>query len=299
MKSIGIVGCGFVGNAVAKGMCHVFEVLGMDTKFNNELWRWRGDSVNTLIIPDKMIETEYLVKQVDGPIFVCVPTPMRSDGASDTTIVETVVRSLDSLALALKKKLVVVIKSTVPPGTTDKLNSICNHLDVCFNPEFLREATAVDDFKNQDRIILGGPHSGTKMLKRMYQHAYPDVPTTKTHSTIAEMVKYMTNCFLATKVSFANEMYQICEALQIDYDKVVEYATKDKRLGNSHWAVPGLSGHFGFGLTCLPKDINALISNAKELGVDPKVMSGVWEKNLEVRPERDWERLVGRAVVKQ
>jgi UDPglucose 6-dehydrogenase len=110
------------------------------------------------------------------------------------------------------------------------------------------------------------------------------------------MVKYVTNCFLATKVSFANEIKQICDKLDIDYDKVVEYSTKDKRLGTSHWAVPGHDGHFGFGLTCFPKDLNALIATATSLGVDPKVMIAVWEKNLEVRPEKDWEKLIGRAI---
>jgi UDPglucose 6-dehydrogenase len=109
---------------------------------------------------------------------------------------------------------------------------------------------------------------------------------------------------LATKVSFANEMKQICDKLDIDYDKVIEYATKDKRLGMSHWAVPGPmpandgSGKLlpGYSGSCFVKDINALIHLAKELGIDPKVMNGSWLKNLEVRPGKDWMFLVGRAI---
>jgi UDPglucose 6-dehydrogenase len=303
MKKIAIVGCGFVGAAVAEGMKHAFEIYGHDVKLcGRSLYYWsqNGDRREVLKPNDERRSVlEYIIAEVDGPIFVSVPTPMRSDGSCDLSILIDVITDIDKYCSAPNQSgKVVVIKSTVPPGTTEKLNEKCEHVHVCFNPEFLREATAIDDFKNQDRIIIGGPHAGTSILKQMYQKAYPDVPTTKTSSTIAEMVKYVTNCFLATKVSFANEIYQICDALDIDYDKVIEYATKDKRLGTSHWAVPGPDGRFGFGLTCFPKDLNALIHlAADELNVDPKIMRAVWQKNLEVRPEKDWEQMKGRAVV--
>jgi UDPglucose 6-dehydrogenase len=117
---------------------------------------------------------------------------------------------------------------------------------------------------------------------------------------------------LAVKVSFANEVSQICEALDnnglnIDYDKVVEYAKFDRRLGDSHWSVPGpVPTHDGrhvrgFGGHCFPKDINALMSVARQYNIDPKVMQAAWEKNLEVRgpDDRDWEKQVGRAVSKR
>ena len=109
------------------------------------------------------------------------------------------------------------------------------------------------------------------------------------------MVKYVTNNFLTVKVAFANEIAQICEALDksgndVDYDKVIEYAKYDPRLGNSHWSVPGPDGHKGFGGHCFPKDINAMICVASNLGVDAKVLKSAWEKNKEVRQDRDWER---------
>jgi UDPglucose 6-dehydrogenase len=125
----------------------------------------------------------------------------------------------------------------------------------------------------------------------------------KTSSTTAEMVKYVTNCFLATKVAFANEMYQTCfelnnHGLNVDYDKVIEYAKHDHRLGDTHWAVPGPDGNYGFGGHCFPKDLNALMFLAKKYGVLPTVLQAVWDKNLEVRQKhyRDWEKQVGRAV---
>ena len=111
------------------------------------------------------------------------------------------------------------------------------------------------------------------------------------------MVKYFTNCFLATKVSFSNEIRQICEKIDVDYDKVVEYGLYDERLGKTHFSSPGPDLKFGFGGSCFPKDINALISFAKTLDIDPAVLESAWKKNLQVRPEKDWEKLLGRAVV--
>jgi nucleotide sugar dehydrogenase len=320
IKTIGIIGKGFVGTAVYEGMKHAFEVIAWD-KISG--WYYEGATRNIvasgsscscdtsdscgscdscdcgscgglLVREDEQIKK--LVQMTDGPIFICVPTPMKSDGHADISIVEQVALGIDKAAQELGQIRVAIIKSTVPPGTTSAINERVENLQVCFNPEFLREISAIEDFKNQDRIIIGGPRPATNVVKRMYATAYPDVPTTKTSSEIAELVKYVTNCFLATKVSFANEIKQICDSLNVDYDKVIEYATKDKRLGNSHWAVPGPDGMLGYGGSCFPKDINALIAKVTELGIDPKVIKAAWEKNLEVRPEKDWENLKGRAI---
>ena len=111
------------------------------------------------------------------------------------------------------------------------------------------------------------------------------------------MVKYFSNTFLATKVSFANEMKMICDKLSIDYDKVVEYSTYDERLGKSHWAVPGPDGKLGFGGSCFPKDINALVVLSLLNGIEPKMLMATIKTNLNVRPEEDWKELKGRAVV--
>lgn len=242
--------------------------------------------------------------------FVCLPTPMFEDGSADLSIVESV---LEELA-AIPGERIAVVKSTVPPGSTDLWNEKFGPqgLHVIFNPEFLTEANALEDMRNQNRIILGGPRPWINEVKQIFQTAFPKVPVIKTSSTTAEMVKYVTNCMLAVKVSFANEVAQICEALDrdgcnIDYDKVVEYAKVDHRLGDSHWSVPGPvpthDGRYvrGFGGHCFPKDINALMSVARGYGVNPVVMQAAWEKNLEVRPpeDRDWEKQIGRAVSKR
>ena len=169
-------------------------------------------------------------------------------------------------------------------------------MSVVFNPEFLTERNAINDYENQTRIILGGPRPGTTELKQIFSKVFPKAHIIKTDSTHAEMVKYLTNTFLSVKVSFANEIYQMCEGLNIDYDKVVEYATHDERLGDSHWNVPGHDGDFGFGGHCFPKDLSALIHLADNLETTSNVLNATRDTNDLVRKNRDWEQMKGRAV---
>lgn len=304
-NSIAVIGQGFVGGSLTT----VFSEHG----FNVYAYDKSGKYVKGSLPCRRSANAEYphsiaeLIKNNEGEntpefsnvYFVCVPTPMYEDGSADLSIVESV---LDELS-AQPGERIAVIKSTVPPGSTEKWNKKYEPagLHIVFNPEFLTEANALDDMRNQNRIILGGPRPWINDVKQIFQTAFPKIPLIKTSSTTAEMVKYVTNCFLATKVSFANEIFQICETLNgtgldIDYDKVVEYAKYDSRLGTSHWSVPGPDGNKGYGGHCFPKDINAMISVAKENGIDPKVMKAAWEKNLEVRSERDWQNQIGRAV---
>jgi nucleotide sugar dehydrogenase len=283
-EKIGIVGTGFVGNAVYEGMKNYFDVLAYDRDPNK-----RSTVCNAL----EVIENTELT-------FLCVPTPMYEDGTCDLSIVRNALDEIESYAQSFEKiGYIVIIKSTIPPGTTEKLNQEYPILSIVFNPEFLTEANAVEDYKNQNRIILGGERPGTTVAKRIFTKAFPKVPIIKTSSTIAEMIKYVTNTFLATKVSFANEMFEICQGLGIDYDKVIEYARYDERLGNSHWLVPGPDGDFGFGGHCFPKDIAALKALAKELEITSTVLNAVIQKNEDVRNDRDWEKMEGRAVSKK
>ena len=275
---IGIVGQGFVGNAVYQKFKNYYDVLTNDLDEN------------------KSTATLENLTQMCSTIFLCLPTPMKSDGKCDTSILEKVLDTINLLTDNLETKKTIVIKSTIPPGTTEKFNKRYESLDIVFNPEFLTERNAVEDYNNQDRIILGGPRPSTTELKQIFSKVFPEAHIIKTDSTHAEMVKYLTNSFLATKVSFANEIYQICEGLHIDYDKVVEYATYDERLGKSHWNVPGHDGDFGFGGHCFPKDLSALLRLAEDLNVVDNVLSAVEQTNYSVRKNRDWEQMKGRAV---
>ena len=283
---LGIVGQGFVGLALKAGFEKHYEIETYD--------KYEVDK-STCDLADLVAKCKV--------IFVCVPTPMNEDGSCHTDIVDSVVKEINKWSYAywgnIDKKPTVVIKSTVAPGTTDKLHRKYKSVDVIFNPEFLTEATFIEDFKNQNRIIIGGIRRGTNKLRQVYSKVFPRTTIVKTGAKHAEMVKYFTNCFLATKVSFANEMKMLCDELDLDYDKVVEYATYDERLGKTHWAVPGPDGELGFGGHCLPKDLNALISVAVDnsLGLYINVLSGVLETNNKVRKNRDWEQMKGRAVI--
>ena len=141
-----------------------------------------------------------------------------------------------------------------------KLNTIYKNLQIVFNPEFLTERNAVQDFNNQNRIIIGGPGLQRLLSRIFFLKSFLTPMSLKLAPHHAEMIKYFTNPFLATKVSFANEMYDLCLKLNLDYDKVVEYAVLDKRIGKSHLNVPGPDGDFGFGGHCFPKDLSALTS---------------------------------------
>jgi len=276
LNKIGIIGQGFVGTAVKEGLSKFYQIETYD--------KYSTDKSTTSSVSE--------LSKACNIIFVCLPTPMLKNGSCDISIVEDTVKTLNDL----KNGNIVVLKSTVPPGTTEKLNNLFNNVQIVFNPEFLTEANFIDDFKNQKRIIVGGPRPATTIIKNVFRKAFCDVTIVKTSSTVAESVKYFTNTFLATKVSFANEFKQICNQIGVDYDKVLEYAMYDERIGRTHLSVPGPDGKLGFGGSCFPKDVNALISFANQVGITPTILESVWQKNLEVRPEKDWEKLKGRAV---
>lgn len=321
-KTIAVIGQGFVGGSLTTVMSERgFTVFACDKsgKYATGAWPVQvdGEWVSHKTIADLVDRCESQ-PGFSGVYFVCLPTPMFEDGSADLSIVEGVLKELASFPVtgttgASGQHRIAVVKSTVPPGSTERWNKQFKDtgLRIVFSPEFLREASALDDMRNQNRIVLGGPRPHINRVKQVFEAAFPNVPIIKTSSTTAEMVKYVTNIHLACKVSLANEFYQICNALDanganIDYDKVIEYATLDTRLGTSHWKVPGPmpaddTGEpvMGWAGSCFIKDLNALMYVAKENGVDPKVMRGAWEKNLEVRPQRDWEQLVGRAVSKK
>jgi UDPglucose 6-dehydrogenase len=312
-KSIAVIGQGFVGGSLTtvfaeRGfVVHTYDKTGKVACGGSRV-EIPGFENGEFDLPNNAIqfvnEIENTDKNFTGVYFVCVPTPMYEDGSCDTSVVEGVLKELSEVS----GKRIAVVKSTVPPGNTERWNKTFEGtgLSVVFCPEFLTEANALDDMRNQNRIVLGGPRPHINSVKQIFQTAFPKVPIIKTSSTTAEMVKYFTNVQLASRVVLSCELFQICEALDkkglnIDYDKVKEYANYDSRLGGSHMNVPGNDGGLGAKGHCFPKDLNALIDVAKSVGVKPTVMSAVWEKNLEVVPEeqRDWEKMQGRAVSKK
>jgi UDPglucose 6-dehydrogenase len=183
------------------------------------------------------------------------------------------------------------------PGTTKYLQEKFSNLRFVFNPEFLTERSATFDFINQSRVILGGEEKYTNKVKKLYKDRFGQyLPVLETTFQTAELIKYMNNLFFATKVSFLNEMKLLADKIDVDWDKAVEGFILDGRIGHSHLSVPGPDGKFGFGGSCFPKDIQALIQFADSNDIEMSVLKGAWETNLRVRPERDWEQLKGRAV---
>ena len=279
---IGIVGNGFVGSSVAFG-------FSPQTGCDADVKIYDKDDAKSTHSLEEVVNTSDF-------IFVSVPTPSNQDGSINLDIVYNVFNEINDLNKRTDN--VFLLRSTVTPGTTRKLQIGFHELNIVFNPEFLTERSAKFDFINQSRFILGGDEENVDKVAKLYCDRFGSTtPVIKTNYETAEMIKYMNNCFFATKVSFLNEMYQIANKCGANWDDAVEGFVRDGRIGHSHMSVPGPDGKLGFGGSCFPKDIQAMIIFSETLCVNANVLRGAWDTNLDVRPEQDWKELKGRAVV--
>ena len=269
---IGIIGQGFVGNAVYQ-------------KFKNHF------SVDTFDIDPSKSNASYEKVIQNNIIFICLPTPMNPDGSCNTSIVEGEIEKLDKLG-----KYTIVLKSTIIPGTTKSWNKKYNS-DIVFNPEFLTEKNAVKDFENQKHIVLGGSTQATEKVKKVFEPVFEKAKISCVEETVAELLKYYLNTFLAVKVSFANEMFGLSEKLGVEYDSLLSLVLEDERIGKTHLNVPGHDGDFGFGGHCFPKDLQALLKLTSELEIPNNVLKATEVTNNDVRKNKDWEKMKGRAVI--
>jgi UDPglucose 6-dehydrogenase len=192
-----------------------------------------------------------------------------------------------------RKDNVLVIKSTVIPGTVERYVENYPELNIVFSPEFLTERAANLDFINASRIVLGGKKEDVDKVEKAFRTRFPYKKIIKTDITTAQFIKYMANCFFSTKISFMNEMKQASDAMGVDWGKAMDGFVSDGRIGNSHLEVPGHDGSMGFGGKCFPKDLNAFICALTGVGVKPTVLQSVWDKNIEVREEHDWLDIEG------
>ena len=272
---LGLIGRGFVGNAIYENLKEHYPITVYDK--NEEL-------ANCGNVRDVCHNSEI--------IYVALPTPMKTNGQCDLSIIYNVMAQISYWY----NNNIVIIKSTIPPGTCQNLSEKYPDIRLVFSPEFLTERNSIEDFKTCNRVIFGGHKDYTDACVKMMQDAFPDKTYKQTDWKTAEMVKYFINTFLACKVSFANEIKQICNSIDADYNQVKDLALLDNRIGNSHLMVPGPDGIMGFGGTCFPKDLNCLIYFARENDVDPSVLQCAWDKNLEIRENKDWLAMLGRAV---
>ena len=273
MKKIGIIGRGFVGSAIEFG-------FSPNTGCDAEVRVYDKDpsrSLNTLA--DTVNKSDFL--------FVSVPTPASTGGSINLDIVYSIMSEINEIS---NRDNIIILRSTVVPGTTETLQGRFPKLNIVFSPEFLTERSAKADFINQARFIIGGKEANTNKVANLFKWRFgKNIPTVETTFETAELIKYMNNCFFATKVSFMNEMRLISDACGANWDEAVEGFVRDGRVVHSHVAVPGPDGKRGFGGSCFPKDVQAMIGFAEEMGIVPTTLKGAWETNLKVRPEKDWE----------
>jgi UDPglucose 6-dehydrogenase len=276
---IGIVGVGFVGGATA-------EVL---------------KEVHTLYLYDKYkspyndLDNLKLLAKESEVVFISVPTPMQPSGAIDY---KNVYSSVGDLLAATKiagrnpQDILVIIRSTAVSGTTDKLAEQYP-FRFAFNPEFLREKHAIEDMQNTDRVVLGANDQiSLEQAADVYKPVFPNARFILTSTKTAEMIKYMANGMLTGQVALANEFYQICKAVGIDYDSVKQAVLLDPRIGRN-LDVPGPDRDLGFGGKCFPKDLNAIIYLARENGHRANLLEEVWRINERVRKNKDWLDITG------
>lgn len=292
--STGIVGLGYVGGAILHAILEVNKKAQVKLNYHTyDLDSTRSPTCENI---------EELVDNSDI-IYIAVPTPMKSTGECDISIVESVVTNITTHATVHK---ILVIKSTIPPGTTELLQSKYPNHSILFSPEFLTEANYLSDFTHPPVLLIGKPTNVSDWIASIalrHQHQFIDsgcalqIKSDILSATGAELYKYIANTFLATKVSFANELSSLAQSLGVSWNELSTVIKQDHRLGKSHWNVPGPDGHKGYGGSCFVKDLSALLQTASNLNVPTPILSSVWERNITIdRPERDWELLKGRAV---
>ena len=220
--------------------------------------------------------------------FICVGTPPNEDGSANLSYIESVSRSIGMALQTATGYPVVVVKSTVPPGTTEMVvrpavlafaHKTEDGIGFAMNPEFLREGRAIEDFRQPDRIVVGSssPRAGDRVAE-VYQMF--SAPVVRTGLAAAEMIKYTSNAFLATKISFSNEIGNICKEMGINVYEVMKGVGLDQRIGPKF-----LDAGVGFGGSCFPKDVSSLTILAKNAGIEPRILRAVLDVN-EFQPYR-------------
>lgn len=278
--SLGIIGLGYVGTAIKSFFeSHNVELLTYDIDQSKNPTE---ESIHSLVSKNPTF------------IYIAIPTPMKKNGSCSLENLEFVLNEINEIGF---NSGCIIIKSTIPPKSTEKFQLYYPNLKIIFNPEFLTEANFYDDFKNQKFIILGGKKEDCLLASDFYKLFFPNSEICISTSAEAEMIKYFLNCFLAVKVSYANEIYQLCSKLDINFNKIIDMAMLDSRIGKTHLQVPGPDGEFGYGGSCFPKDISALIKIFEEYNVSTAVIKSSWDRNQNIdRKSKDWENLKGRSV---
>ena len=262
MTKIGIIGLGFVGSAIKfayenTGIC---DLILLDSD------------------PNKNSNGNYETIKTAEAIFICVPSPMNDDGTCNTEPLESVLENLKDY------QGVIISKVTAPPDVYNSLQEKFPNL--VHSPEFLTAANATYDYCNGKFCIIGGSvleykNEAARIIK-IGQRMLESIEFCSISE--ASLAKYMINSFLATKVIFMNEMYDLSQQLGLDWKKLQSLIRLDKtRIGTSHDQVPGPDGHFGFGGACFPKDVSAIVKTAEKFQIEMNILNSAMNKNILLR----------------
>ena len=297
--NIAVVGLGFVGLSMSSVLASKnYNIIGIDIDNqkcsdirNGLLPLFEPDLENTLRIGLKKkltISNNFsLIKNCDM-IFVTVGTPQKSNGAIELSMIKKATTTIGQIIRKSKKSPIIFIKSTVVPGTAENVilpilekksgKKANRDFGIISNPEFLQESNAIRDTKYPHAIVLGGKQSKyMKKAKMFFSKMHPNVPIVITNFQTAEMIKYANNSFLATKISFINQLSNICQNIPgTNIDDVAKIIGLDPRIGKLF-----LNAGPGYGGSCLPKDISALINFADKIGVNPLLLNAVKKTNHE------------------
>jgi len=290
---ISVIGGGYVGLISASGLAecgHDVTIIEIDADkvdmINNAqppIFEYNlKELLNKYVGKSLIASTSYESIAESEVSLICVGTPSLPDGSADISYILSAAQQIGDMRKTQSNFHVVTVKSTVPPGTTKNFvlpavlkQSEKQHGQIGFavNPEFLREGRALEDFLHPDRIVIGSEDNKSgEIIEKMYSGL--DAPVLRTHLTAAEMIKYTSNALLATKISFANEIGNICKTLSVDVYDVMKGVGMDHRL-SPHF----LNAGCGFGGSCFPKDVSALASIAKDIGEEPHLLNAVLQVN--------------------
>jgi len=299
MANIAVIGTNYVGLVTAACFAELGnQVIGIDIDPGKVERLGRGQlpiyepGLEEIVVQNiKAGRLRFTLDYVEGLkqaqfAFVCVGTPSGIEGEADMTQVKAAAHSLGEQTPS-ERSLIVVNKSTMPIGTGDWMlptlerasNGSGARFRVVSNPEFLREGSAVDDFRHPDRVVLGGTDpEAIDRVASLYRDLQPEPPIIKTDIRTAEMIKYASNAFLATKISFINEIASICERLGADVKEVSRGMGLDRRISPEF-----LDAGVGYGGSCFPKDVKALAHMASMAGAHPQLLRAVMEINRDMR----------------
>ena len=278
--SINIIGYGFVGSA-----------MGFLCESNNV-------KINVCDLQQKTGEISYFTSNIQKLIkysesendinyyFICVPTPSNSQGECDISIINN---TLSNLNTYITKKTIVIIKSTMAPGSCSELHNTFTKLDIVLCPEFLKELTYKDDIYNASFVLLGLSQQSDiveysdliNLFKKLYAHNSDINIIIKTYEE-CELFKYTLNTYFATKITFFNEIYELCESMNVDYQNLKSMFSLEPRIGEYGITVPGDDGR-GYSKSCLPKEIRGLIKLQQKLGLSSELASCINKRNLYFR----------------